>query len=49
MKEFNYIIIDGGGEDLSLASKLELYDKLKNKSLEIMKERDEETDRKTRA
>ena len=41
MKEFDYIIIGGGCAGLSLAYELEIYDKLKNKTLAIIEPRDE--------
>ena len=36
MKEFDYIIIGGGCAGLSLAYELEVYDKLKDKTLAII-------------
>jgi len=41
MKEFDYIIIGGGCAGLSLAYELEIYDKLKNKTLAIIEPREE--------
>ena len=41
MKEFDYIIIGGGCAGLSLAYELEIYDKLKNKTLAIIEPRNE--------
>ena len=41
MKEFDYIIIGGGCAGLSLAYELEIYDKLKDKTLAIIEPRDE--------
>tara|TARA_B100001175_G_scaffold89713_1_gene75600 strand:+ start:211 stop:1275 length:1065 start_codon:yes stop_codon:yes gene_type:complete len=41
MKEFDYVIIGGGCAGLSLAYELEIYDKLKNKTLAIIEPRDE--------
>ena len=41
MKEFDYIIIGGGCAGLSLAYELEIYDKLKNKTLAIIECREE--------
>jgi Glycine/D-amino acid oxidases (deaminating) len=37
MKEFDYIIVGGGCAGLSLAYELEINDKLKDKTLAIMK------------
>ena len=39
MKEFDYIILGGGCAGLSLAYELEIYEKLKNKSLAIIEPR----------
>ena len=41
MKEFDYIIIGGGCAGLSLAYELEIYNKLKNKTLAIIEPREE--------
>tara|TARA_B110000014_G_scaffold247479_1_gene221032 strand:+ start:1411 stop:2475 length:1065 start_codon:yes stop_codon:yes gene_type:complete len=41
MKEFDYIIIGGGCAGLSLAYELEIYGKLKNKTLAIIEPREE--------
>ena len=41
MKEFDYIIIGGGCAGLSLAYELEVYEKLKNKTLAIIEPREE--------
>ena len=41
MKEFDYIIIGGGCAGLSLAYELEIYEKLKNKTLAIIEPRAE--------
>ena len=41
MKEFDYIIIGGGCAGLSLAYELEIYDKLKNKTLAIIEPRED--------
>ena len=41
MKEFDYIIVGGGCAGLSLAYELEIYDKLKNKTLAIIEPREE--------
>ena len=41
MKEFDYIIIGGGCAGLSLAYELDLYSKLKDKTLAIVEPRDE--------
>ena len=41
MKEFDYIIIGGGCAGLSLAYELEIYEKLKNKTLAIIEPREE--------
>jgi lycopene beta-cyclase len=41
MKEFDYIIIGGGCSGLSLAYELEIYDKLKDKTLAIIEPRKE--------
>ncbi len=41
MKDFDYIIIGGGCAGLSLAYELEINDKLKNKKLAIIENRDE--------
>ena len=41
MKEFDYIIIGGGCAGLSLAYELEVYDKLKDKTLAIIEPREE--------
>ena len=41
MKEFNYIIIGGGCAGLSLAYELEVYDKLKDKTLAIIEPRED--------
>ena len=41
MKEFDYIIIGGGCSGLSLAYELEIYEKLRNKSLAIIEPREE--------
>ena len=40
MKEFDYIIIGGGCAGLSLAYELEVYDKLKDKTLAIIEPRE---------
>ena len=39
MREFDYIIIGGGCAGLSLAYELEVYDKLKDKTLAIIEPR----------
>jgi len=41
MKEFDYIIIGGGCAGLSLAYELEIFEKLKNKTLAIIEPREE--------
>jgi len=41
MKEFDYIIIGGGCAGLSLAYELEIYEKLRNKTLAIIEPREE--------
>ena len=41
MKEFDYIIIGGGCAGLSLAYELEVYDKLKDKTLAIIEPRED--------
>ena len=41
MKEFDYIIIGGGCSGLSLAYELEIFDKLKNKTLAIIEPRED--------
>ena len=41
MKDFDFIIIGGGCAGLSLAYELEINDKLKNKTLAIIEQRDE--------
>ena len=41
MREFDYIIIGGGCAGLSLAYELEIYEKLKNKTLAIIEPREE--------
>ncbi len=41
MKEFDYIIIGGGCAGLSLAYELEIYDKLKDKTLAIIEPRED--------
>ncbi len=41
MKEFDYIIIGGGCAGLSLAYELEIFDKLKDKTLAIIEPRDD--------
>ena len=41
MKEFDYIIVGGGCEGLSLAYELEINEKLKNKTLAIIEPRAE--------
>ena len=41
MKEFDYIIIGGGCAGLSLAYELDLYSKLKDKTLAIVEPREE--------
>jgi len=41
MKEFDYIIVGGGCAGLSLAYELEIYDKLKNKTLAIIEPRED--------
>jgi len=41
MKEFDYVIIGGGCAGLSLAYELEIYEKLKNKTLAIIEPRTE--------
>ena len=41
MKEFDYIIIGGGCAGLSLAYELEINDKLKEKTLAIIENREE--------
>ena len=41
MREFNYIIIGGGCAGLSLAYELEIYEKLKDKTLAIIEPREE--------
>ena len=41
MKEFDYIIIGGGCAGLSLAYELEVYEKLKDKTLAIIEPRED--------
>jgi len=41
MKEFDYIIIGGGCAGLSLAYELEVYDKLKDRTLAIIEPRED--------
>ena len=41
MKEFDYIIVGGGCAGLSLAYELEINDKLKEKTLAIIENREE--------
>ena len=40
MKEFDYVILGGGCAGLSLAYQLDIYNKIKNKSLAIVEMRE---------